>query len=218
MSCEVVYKDEHVSLMLPGVLGVPPVYSALAALAVAVGTPGTALADAVVALSRAPHPPGRMRILPAINGAMLIDDSYNSSPAALEEALATLGRLKVSGKKIAVLGDMLELGEFSVKAHNDAGHHAAEVVDQLITVGVRARAMATQARASGLAADCVHEVGDATRAAQLLAPSLAPGDVVLIKGSQSGIRLERVVRALMEEPERAGELLVRQEEEWLAKK
>ncbi len=217
MQCSVSYGDAVAELHIHGVLGVQPVYAALAGIAVAVGT-GMTLQEAIDGVAGAVHPPGRMRIIPGKNDTIVIDDSYNSSPAALEEALATLGRLKVRGHKIALLGDMLQLGEYTVKAHTEAGIHVAEVVDELVTVGVRARAIAKSARDAGMATERVHECSDAYKAADIVLERLTKGDVILVKGSESGIRLERAVKVLMAEPERAGELLVRQEEEWLKRK
>lgn len=217
MQCNVLVGDEVAELTLRGVLGVQPVYAALAGIAVAVSIQ-VPLADAVAGVAEGAHAPGRMRLLSGKSETTIIDDSYNSSPAALEEALATLGRLTVEGCKIAILGDMLELGEYTVTAHTEGGAYAAEIVDELVTVGVRARTFAKSAREAGMAAEHIHECADAYKAAKLVLALMREGDVILIKGSQTGIRLERAVKALMQEPERAGELLVRQEDEWLKRK
>jgi UDP-N-acetylmuramoyl-tripeptide--D-alanyl-D-alanine ligase len=140
------------------------------------------------------------------------------SPAAVAAALEALASIKTSGLRIVILGDMLELGKYSADAHRNAGVEAAHVVDLLITVGFRARAMGTSARDNGLTDEQVraYEHNEADRAGKELAPDLRPGDIVLVKGSQ-GIRMEKAVQALMAEPLRAAEFLVRQDSEWLAR-
>jgi UDP-N-acetylmuramyl pentapeptide synthase len=118
--------------------------------------------------------------------------------------LKTLASLQTSGKKIAVLGDMLELGSYSAEEHKKAGVLATQSCNILITVGQRAKLM----NGSTISFNSSEEAGE------YLKGIIGAGDIIFIKGSQS-IRMERVTKALMTEPERAGELLVRQEEEWL---
>jgi UDP-N-acetylmuramyl pentapeptide synthase len=162
-------------------------------------------------------PPGRMRLIPGIKNTLLLDDTYNSSPVAVESALHTMNELKVKGRKIAVLGDMLELGSYSVQQHTRIGTMAAKLTDVLFTVGVRSRATAQAALESGLPEDSFLQYDSAERAGKELQQWLEPSDVVLVKGSQS-IRLERVVEEVMQDPEQASELLVRQNKEWLKRR
>ena len=152
-------------------------------------------------------PRGRMNIISGLNNSTIIDDTYNSSPDALHEALLTLSSIQTTGKKIAVLGDMMELGKFSSEEHKKAGEMEMKSCDILITVGPRSKHMSETA---------VH-FDSATDAGEYLKGIVSNDDIVLIKGSQS-IRLEKAVKAILAEPERASELLVRQEENWLAKK
>ena len=86
-------------------------------------------------------PPGRMRVLAGIKGTTIIDDSYNSSPVAVDGALSLVGKIKSKGKKIVVLGDMLELGRYSIDEHKRVGKAAAAVCDLFVTIGFRARHM-----------------------------------------------------------------------------
>ena len=154
--------------------------------------------------------PGRMKIIEGLSDSTIIDDTYNSSPVAVEEALHTLETLKIPGKKIAVLGDMMELGSFSAEEHKRIGtliHGKAEV---LITVGVRARGIAEAAK---IPRSNIHMTADAMEAADLLEEILEKEDVVLVKGSQS-IRLEKVVEKVMRHPDSARDLLVRQDAAW----
>ena len=163
-------------------------------------------------------PPGRVRLLRGIKGSTIIDDTYNSSPSS---ALAALDILKQAGtgkRRIAVLGDMLELGKYSHEAHRPVGERAAKCADMLITVGFRARAMAEAALDAGMKEKSIrqYELNEAGRAGKELEAELREGDLVLVKGSQ-GIRMERTVLEIMAEPQRAAELLVRMEQDWLTR-
>lgn len=213
------FRFEHGSaahlVRIPGTLGRPRTYAALAALAVshAVGiTPEAAIAS----IASWTPPPGRMRLIPGLKGSIIIDDTYNSSPHAARAALETLIDIPKAKRRIAVLGDMLELGKYSVDAHKDIGKKAAECVTDLVTVGFRSRGTAEAAMDAGLSEKKIrqYEHGESQRAGKELEPDLGPGVVVLVKGSQS-MRMERTVKEIMADPERASELLVRQEEEWL---
>ena len=148
-----------------------------------------------------------MNILAGINGSTIIDDSYNSSPDALSEALNTLNSIQALGRKIAVLGDMMELGKFSADEHKKAGLQAMQSSNLLITVGPRAKLMSDKA----------FHFDSADEAGEYVSGIVEKGDIVLVKGSQS-VRMERVVKVLLLSQDKASELLVRQEPEWLAKK
>lgn len=132
-----------------------------------------------------------------IDNVLLWDDSYNSSPAALTSVLRTLRALPESRRKIAVLGDMLELGTHAPALHEECGRTAAEVVDQLITVGPLARYLAKGALRQGLPPAAVRECSDWRDAADRLLPVLQPGDLVLVKGSRA-VQLDRLIAAVEE--------------------
>jgi UDP-N-acetylmuramoyl-tripeptide--D-alanyl-D-alanine ligase len=197
-----------------GALGRPRIYSALAAIA-ASSCVGIDMITASRSLARWPAPPGRMRLLKGVRGSIIIDDTYNSSPVAALAALDTLRSVATVGRKITMMGDMLELGRYSIEAHKEVGQRAAASADMLITVGFRARVMAEAALDAGMDDDKVrsYEQGESERAGLELEKEIRQGDIVLVKGSQS-IRMERAVEVLMAEPQKAAELLVRQEEEW----
>lgn len=196
-----------------GSLGIPRIYSALAALAAA-EIVGVDKVSAAKGLVEWPAPPGRVRILKGIRGSVIIDDTYNSSPAAALAALDTLKSIKAT-RRIAVMGDMLELGRYAKEAHRQVGERAAACADVLITVGFRARTMGEAALDSGMRDDRIfeYEMDEAGRAGKELESRLKEGDVVLVKGSQR-MRMERTVLEIMAEPEKAAELLVRMEPEW----
>ena len=155
-----------------------------------------------------------MSIIKGVNKSTIIDDTYNSSPVALASALETLRNLKTKTRKIAILGDMMELGKHSSDEHKKAGILAASACDILVTVGLRSRALAESTIDAGLDADSVLSFDNSIEAGQYVKGLIKEGDIILAKGSQS-TRMEKAVYEIMAEPEHAGTLLVRQEEEWL---
>lgn len=207
--------DENATITVDGSLGMHHAYNYAAAAAVATLF-DVSLTDAATALRKHRPTAGRMRLVKGKNEVTIIDDTYNSSPVAVEQALATLKEIATNGRKIAVLGDMLELGRFSSREHERMGVEVSKVVDVFITIGVRARKMAESAVESGLAAGKVFSFDTSEEVAAALTEMAGKGDVVLVKASQS-IRAERVVKALMQHPEEAPQLLVRQSREWLQK-
>lgn len=130
-----------------------------------------------------------------INELTIIDDSYNSSPDAAKSSLSVLSGFR-TGRRVAVLADMLELGEYSRQAHFEVGVFAAESgVDILLTVGPEAKAMAKGARSVRSGMDC-RVFDDNGKAAAELKSFLSPGDAVLVKGSR-GMHTDEIVRALL---------------------
>ncbi len=180
-------------------LGLGNLANVLAATAVAVNfeVPLHAIADRARFLQPAHHR-GEMLRLPG--GLTLIDDSYNSSPSALRRALDVVKAAGGSARKVAVLGEMLELGAHSERLHRECGAAAAEAgLDLLITVGgMAAKALAEQAIVNGMAAGAVSYVDTNAAAAQLAAQLTRPGDLVLVKGSR-GIGTDVVVDRLKAE-------------------
>ncbi|OGY54617.1 MAG: hypothetical protein A2951_03025 [Candidatus Buchananbacteria bacterium RIFCSPLOWO2_01_FULL_56_15] len=207
------YRGETATVALPHVIAEHLVYSALAAAAVGI-TLGIPLPTIAGRLKKFEPPAGRMRLIAGIKKTLIIDDSYNSSPLPAKKALWQLGKLTAKGKKVAVLGDMLELGSYAETAHQEVGAAAAEYgVGYLITVGERSRDIVRGAIEKGLSKDHCFNFPTSLEAGKFLQQQLATGDLVLIKGSQ-GVRMERVVKEVMARPERAVELLVRQGREW----
>ncbi len=139
-------------------------------------------------------PAARVRLLvyPALNGATLIDDSYNASPVSTTAALELLAGTRVTGRRIALLADMLELGAYAEEGHRVVGRKAAGVVDQLVVTGELGRLIGEEALASGLRAEQVTFVNTKEEAASFLEKNLRPGDLLLVKASR-GIALEDVV-------------------------
>jgi UDP-N-acetylmuramoyl-tripeptide--D-alanyl-D-alanine ligase len=127
------------------------------------------------------------------SGALILDDTYNATPESTIAALDLLKELK--GQKIAVLGDMLELGQYEEDGHLQVGRKAAEVADHLIAVGERSQTIAESAKTCGLPPTAVTWVENAQQAVDLLKYNLKDGDVVLIKGSH-GMRLDKITTEL----------------------
>lgn len=209
------HQGSIVPVFMDNVMSETVLYAALAAAAVGLYF-GMNLVEIAAALKDFSLPHGRMNILPGIKHTFIIDDTYNSSPEATESALDILSRIKIdpSASKYAVLGDMLEIGHYTVEGHELIGKKVVSGgIDYLIAVGEKSRDSIRAAIEAGMSEDNVFHFDHALEAGAFLQDRLKAGDVVLVKGSQ-GMRLERTVKEIMAEPERARELLVRQGEEW----
>jgi len=201
-----------VSIELKNVFGKHHIYAALVAYTVGSNL-GVKENEILEALAGYVPPAGRLRIVEGIKGSTIIDDTYNSSPVAVFAGLETVKQIKTKGKKIAVLGDMLELGKYTVDAHKEIGLAAGEVVNLLLVVGPRARYITEGALTSSLSEKNIIEFKDSAQAGKYLETVLEDGDIVFVKGSQV-MRMERTVEEIMAHPENKKQILVRQEKEW----
>jgi UDP-N-acetylmuramyl pentapeptide synthase len=210
------HAGNSIPISLQGAIGHQHIYPYAAAFAV-----GTALGINSVAISEAlaAHipPNGRMRLLPGVNDTLIIDDTYNSSPVAVQEGLKTLRDIVAPGRKIAILGDMMELGEYSKEEHQKMGEMASKVVRLLVTVGIRSRVTAAAALDAGLSDDAILQFDDSQEAGQYMSEHLKKGDIIFIKGSQAA-RMERTTEQVMEHREEKEKLLVRQDAQWINKR
>ncbi len=127
------------------------------------------------------------------SGALILDDTYNAEPESTLAALNLLGDLQ--GHRVAVLGDMLELGQYEHAGHEKVGVRAAEVADVLITLGVRAHIIAEAAYKAGMSKSAIHEYEESGPIVDWLKQNLTANDVVLMKGSH-GLRMDKIVGAL----------------------
>jgi len=177
-------------------LGRANLNNVLAGMAVALdaGVPLTDLVERTRTLTPASH---RGQVVRTAAGVTVLDDSYNANPLAVRRALEVLAADTHASRRIAVLGEMLELGPDSTRLHEECGRAAVSArVDRLLTVGgAPARALGLAAIAVGLAPEAVIHVADSSEAADVAAGLVQAGDLVLVKGSR-GIRLERVVERL----------------------
>ena len=194
LSFTLTWAGESVRLDHAPLLGVHSVYTALAAAGGALAV-GLTLQEVAAGLRQA-HAATRLLLTPAINGATIIDDSYNSAPASALAALGILAQTPAK-RRLAVLGDMLELGSYETEGHRVVGREAAKVADELLTIGPRARLIAAEAAAHGLGGDRVRQFARKDEITAALREELREGDAVLIKGSR-GLALEDVVAALRE--------------------
>lgn len=178
----------HVRMPL---LGLHSVHAALAASVVAhhLGMPLEEIAGGLHEVSTS------LRLIAeaGINGSTVVDDCYNASPASTLAALTLLNEL--SGRRVAVLGDMLELGSFAAEGHQMVGRRAADVADVLITVGELGALVGQEALADGKDAEAVFLARDNDDAIKKLRTILRPGDCVLVKGSR-GMQMEQIVEAI----------------------
>lgn len=182
--------EQWVHVRMP-LLGLHSVHAALAAAAVG-HQMGMSLEEIAEGLHEV-SPSLRLIVEAGINGSTIIDDSYNASPASTLAALNLLAEL--DGRKVAVLGDMLELGNFAEEGHQMVGRRAADVADLLIAVGELGELIGREALACGRDPGSVFLVRGNVEAVQLLKSLLRPGDVVLVKGSR-GMRMEEIVEAI----------------------
>lgn len=207
------YEGNTIPFKLFNILGMPQVYAALNAIAVGIIFKMN-LVDISAALKDYHAPKGRLQIIRGIKDTIIIDDSYNSSPLACQNALEMLNAIKVNGRKIACLGNMEELGENSKRAHRDIGRLIAELkINALFAIGDKAKDIAESALEKGMNKENIFIYNTSKEACKAVQAEIHRGDVILVKGSQSA-RMERITKEVMAEPLRAKELLVRQEKSW----
>jgi UDP-N-acetylmuramoyl-tripeptide--D-alanyl-D-alanine ligase len=178
--------------------GAHAAFDALAALAGVIAVGGD-VDGAIEKMQRLEASPGRGKVHRLAGNMLLIDDSYNSSPSALASVLETMRLSEPEGRKVLVMGDMLELGPLETALHQEAGRRAATAgVQLLITIGPLARGADEAARRAGVPE--VHHHADSVVAAESVAEFLKPGDLIVVKGSR-GVHTERVVQALTKQLE-----------------
>lgn len=205
------YKGNIIPVRLYNVFGRQIVYAALAAMATGAAM-GMNLVETAESLSRYKSPPGRLKLLEGIKNTFILDDSYNSSPIAVEAALEVLSEIPAK-RKIVVLGDMLELGKYTIDEHKKIGRALKKLANYIFTVGPRAKFIAEEARLAGFNPKNIFEFSNSDEAKMEVQKKIKEGDLILIKGSQ-GMRMEKIVEETMARPELKNEFLVRQEKEW----
>jgi UDP-N-acetylmuramoyl-tripeptide--D-alanyl-D-alanine ligase len=172
-------------------IGQHSVHTALRA--AAVGLADNLTWEEIIDGLRQGHSQLRLTAVRSESGALMLDDTYNASPESMLAALNLLAEL--DGYKVAVLGDMLELGQYEKQGHEIVGVRAAEVADALITIGTLGHLIATAAHWAGMQSGKITEFENTDEAIAYLQKSLTDKDVVLVKGSH-GIRMDRIVAAL----------------------
>jgi|GEM_PF-935153 len=159
-------------------------------------------------------PSGRGRLIEGRNGMTIIDDSANASPEAVKAGLGLLKPFAGNRRSVAILGTMNELGETSKEAHIDVAEAAAKQATSLIAIGKYAPLMVEAAKKAGMPSEHVTGFANPEQLMGHINQLVQRNDVIYIKASQDGMRLERVVKTLMAKPNQAAELLVRQGAYW----
>lgn len=212
LSFKLKYDGSAMPVHLPQVIGYPAVYSALAAAALGI-THGMNLVEISQALYNLVPPRGRMNVVPGIKNALLVDDTYNASPQSTLEAIRVTGMIALAkgARRWAVLGDMLELGAYTEDGHISVGQAVAtNNFDVLVAIGERSVRTMDGALKKKMRPEQIFHFSTSQDAKEFIKQQLGPNDLVLVKGSQ-GMRMEYIVKELMAEPQKAKELLVRQD-------
>lgn len=207
------FNSNSVPYTIMGALGIQHVYPILAALVVSKNL-GINVLDVLQSLERYKVPAGRMNILEGIEDITIIDDTYNSSPIAVDMAIKTLSEIKAD-TKIVVFGDMAELGKYTQTEHKKIAHLLKEhKISRIITFGERAEIIANEAQELGCKYVCT-ALSHKDAVEKVLAWKKG-NTVVLIKGSQSS-RMEKVSYELLADKSKAKDVLVRQDKVWKGK-
>ncbi len=212
ISFKMEYQGSSVPVFLPGAIGRPAVYAALAAAAVGLSYGMNSL-EISEALRDFKQPAGRLQLITGLNNTLIIDDTYNSSPDSVFEALKSVQEIpEASRKRVwAVLGSMKELGALSRKGHEDVARAAELAADIIVGVGEEAKIIFETVAENKKKQAYWFE--NSEQAADYIKGKLVENDLIVAKGSQSA-RMEKIVKRLMAQPQQAPGLLVRQEKQW----
>lgn len=206
------FEGSSVPAKLINILGIQHLYLALAAAAVGIVF-NMNLVEIAEALKEFRPLPGRMRLIKGIKNTLIVDDSYNAALLSMEAALESLKGFEENlpagrqGRKIVVLGDMLEIGQYAPEAHQIVGKKAADIADLIFTVGIRSKFIAESAVRAGFPQNRIFQFMTSDEAAKVVQKEMKEGDIVLVKGSRV-MKMEKIVKEIMSEPEKAKELLV----------
>ncbi len=206
MRFKISYKGTTVPFRLPYALGKGQIYSTLSAVAVGIHF-GFNLVEMSEILSDYQPLVGRMKMIKGINKSLIIDDTFNSNPGSTLFALETIEKLEAP-RKIAILGDMLELGEYCEKGHKEVGKNIPKSVSLIFTYGTKSKIIAQQANKSGMKEENIFHFENINELIKSLKNIIQNEDIILVKGSRA-MHMEKVVREIMAEPERADKLLVK---------
>jgi UDP-N-acetylmuramoyl-tripeptide--D-alanyl-D-alanine ligase len=209
LNFKVNYQGNSVPVRVP-VVGKFQVYNILAAFATGSAL-GLDFVQMAPVIENYQAEKGRARILEGIKNTTIIDDSYNSAPESVDYALEILDKIEISGRKVAILGDMLELGKVSDKKHKKIARKAAKIADILVFVGDKASLMREAiGDVEGLKSYSFKSEADLRRNILTI---ISNNDLILVKASQ-GVRLERVIKEILSKKLNPDDVLVRQSSEW----
>jgi UDP-N-acetylmuramoyl-tripeptide--D-alanyl-D-alanine ligase len=188
------FKGSSVPAKLINVLGVQHLYSALAAAAVGIIF-NMNLIEISEAIKKIQPMPGRMHLLKGIKDTLIIDDSYNAALLSMEAALESL-RVFSERRKVLVLGDMLEIGQYSEEAHRRVGKKAAAIADLIFAVGNWAGLVNEAAIDAGFDANKIFQFFSSDEAKLKVQEELKQGDVILVKGSRA-MKMEKIIEEIV---------------------
>jgi UDP-N-acetylmuramoyl-tripeptide--D-alanyl-D-alanine ligase len=212
LSFKLNYKGTSIPVRLNNILAKHQIYAVLAAAAIGTGF-GINLVEIGAALENFSLPCGRGNLLAGIKNSFIIDDTYNSSPTSTLAVLETLGEIQAK-RKIAVLGDMLELGEESVEKHKSIGKKFLEIKGNIfLAVGSRMKDAGAELKKNNFPQENIFYLASPMEAAKKMQELVQAGDLILVKGSQ-GMRMEKVVEVILNNPVEAKKLLCRQSAHW----
>jgi UDP-N-acetylmuramoyl-tripeptide--D-alanyl-D-alanine ligase len=207
------FKETEAEVFLENILGWPHVSASAAGVATGLSM-GMSLDECIKGLKNYEPEKARMHVVSGMRGSYIIDDTYNSAPLSAKVALEELRHLPVA-RKIVVLGDMLELGSMSDQSHYEiADEVLKDSIDFFVGVGPQTKLTARRLKDLGFKPERIFSFDKSTDAIEQVKSLLSENCAILVKGSQ-GMRMERLVKGIMEEPDKAGELLCRQDKEWL---
>ena len=175
---------------------------------------GLKLPEIVESLEQIQPQKGRMNLIKLKNQMILVDDSYNSNPKSAVEALKTISAIDWDGRRVAILGNMNELGEYTKEGHLKVGEEAGKTVDLLLVVGPNVGNFLKGAKKSGMSEDNIFCYPNPEKLIADLDEKLKPKDLILVKASQNKMRFERVAEHLIGDMEVSRNILVRQEKKW----
>lgn len=196
MTFKISYGGTLIPFRLKKTFGEPQIYAATAAIAVGLIF-GINLVKISEALEEYEPLVGRGRLLKGVKNSLILDDSYNASPLSMRAALETLKSLPAK-RKVAVLGDMLEIGKYSTEVHQAIGEIAGKIVDILFCIGPRAKFIAEKAIDVGLNPNCVKTFENSERAKKIVEREIKNGDLILVKGSHA-MALEKIIEEIKAE-------------------
>lgn len=212
MRVKIEYKENVIPLRLHHIITEHHLKAVLASLVVS-DVLGINLIEAIRKLEEFKPPAGRFRVLEGRGESILIDDTYNASPASTREAISALKNLRKE-HTVAVLGDMLELGQEEERSHRDLVEDIKKAkINQIVLVGMRMKYLFESLRESNFSSENLWWVKTPSEAIAHVSRIIDSGKVILVKGSQS-MRMEMIVENIMKNPEKKGELLCRQNKEW----
>ncbi len=188
------YQENIIPFWLKNLFGKEQIYSALAAIAGGVAKEIN-LVEISQILRNYKSLPGKMKLISGIKRSSIIDDSESATAFSMIEALGVLGKIEITGRKIAVLGDVLGIGKYTIEAHEAIGEKVSQVADLLFTVGARADFIAKGARSKGMLEEKIFQFDNIEKAKKALQDEMKEGDLVLIDGSKE-MKMEEMVEEI----------------------